>query len=232
MLAELNEANILKIESHVQKNQNIVIGTEYEERIANFEFLPGHRAFLLSLPEKVKKITQFKTIENTTATVNETENARGNDEAHVLKSKLLKKLLTFAQKNKFILNLTIDSVVDFRKDSEHFKCKIVCPECNKHLSCIHKSYWLVSNAQNHFYKHHFPVKPVSQTESINIDSVRDPLFIASPTQANQNLKSASHEVQEFFEEIEYIVEDDVTSDVNFGDENQTEINCLLQLSDC
>lgn len=100
MLAELTEENVRKIELHVQKNRDILIGTEYERLADDFEFLPGHRAFVLTLPEKVGKIIQLgkngtlaiAREEKTTATVKATTvNDAIDDEIQVLKSKLLVK---------------------------------------------------------------------------------------------------------------------------------------------
>lgn len=223
LLAELTEENVRKLELYVQKHRDILIGSEYQE-IADFAFLPGHRAFLLSLPEKVKQIIQTErnegvTIHTTAASASHEEKS---DEIQELKTKLLVKLLKFAEKNKFALSLSTESVVDLFRDRDQFKCKIVCPHCNKQISCIYKTYWLVSNAQNHLracFSLESQAAHTSNQLKTNISSTHDPL--ADPNSIYVNSQQSLYE--------EYIIEDSEEDNIqeNFAQENQLEIKSLI-----
>lgn len=65
-LLELNEVNILNIEEFVQKNPVILKETIYENRIP-FKFLPGHRALLLAIPNRLNNLKVPKKKNKTSA---------------------------------------------------------------------------------------------------------------------------------------------------------------------
>ena len=223
MLAELTEENIRKLELHVQKHRDILIGTEYEEIAGDFEFLPGHRAFVLSLPEKVEQISQTERNEAVTITAASASNEEKSDEIQELKTKLLVKLLKFAEKNQFALNLSVESVVDLFKDRDQFKCKIVCPHCNKQISCIYKTYWLVSNAQNHLracFSLESQVAHTSNQPETNNFTTHDPL-------ANTNSIYVNSQQHGQYMYEEYIIDDLQNIQGNFAEENQLEIKSLI-----
>lgn len=89
-------------------------------------------------------------------TVNQIEKISAtNDEQekNLLKNRLVKKLLNFAEKINLKINLDLNNINNFRKEGEQYKCRITCPICDKTTACSFLKYWLVGNVERHFKNH-------------------------------------------------------------------------------
>lgn len=58
-VACVNQSSIKVIEEYVNENKNILKGTAYENTL-NFKLKPGHKAFILGLPQALKDYEQKK----------------------------------------------------------------------------------------------------------------------------------------------------------------------------
>lgn len=154
-LESINSESIKEIENHVNKRKDILKETVYENASSSacFEFLPGHKILLLSLPERIKQFKQEK------------ERKKGTTVKSPLKSDLLLKKAVVDKLKATVSSLetpehvplSITCVLDFVKENNTCKCKIKCPFCTKKFSALYKqNYWSTSNFKRHWtLDHHF-----------------------------------------------------------------------------
>lgn len=60
----LNEESIIEIEQFVDENRDVLKGTTYENITNEFKFKPGHKIFILRLPDKLKDLEKIGCVNN------------------------------------------------------------------------------------------------------------------------------------------------------------------------
>lgn len=113
-MSGINEQSIKEIENYVNKNQNILKNTIFEasyEDTAPFEFRPGDRTLLLSLPSSIRA---YKETKKSTKRVFKL-NPKQKNEAE-LKIELLKKLMNYSKSEKYDIHLKNEEILEFVKE--------------------------------------------------------------------------------------------------------------------
>lgn len=144
----LDSQTIKEIELYANENKHILEGTAYSDFIRNgkvFKFKPGHKATILNLP----KLFQNKTKEKKRKAGNENK----VESEQILKEKLLKKLVRFAEKLGVQVNFDEENISEFHTEDGKTKCGIACPFCDTKMKCDHRTYWNISNFEKHFKRH-------------------------------------------------------------------------------
>lgn len=160
----LNLEEINNIELYVNENKSVLESTGYEQLVnqsdVNFKFKPGHVTFLKSLPEslrmhkekkenKKRNIQKEKSLEKS---VKSKEVLSKDDES--LKTELLEKVVNFFTRNSFeLISDTSKLISSFTRENDIINCRIICPFCNNEQKSVYKTYWVLSNFQDHCKKH-------------------------------------------------------------------------------
>lgn len=181
-ISTLNEKNIEEIEKYVNKKKDILQNSKVYTESDVFEFKPGHRSLILSLPKKFAEYTQSE--KNKPKSNNNLKNSKSDDQ---LKNELISKLEIFSTKRKLNLKFTPNFVTDFIKENHCYRCRIKCPLCPKKFTCTYVSHWAASNFEAHV-KSHITSNP-TKTESAVPQSTQTPL--ATPSSATHTNSSAS-----------------------------------------
>lgn len=133
----LKETDIEIIEKTVNEKKWILEGSiDYNKCLTTgeqFFFKPGHRALILSLPEKFEQYLQ----------------SSYDKSEEELKSELTKKLMNYLRKKNYSVHFNNNNLTDFEKNS----CRVKCPFCGKRLLCSFKTHWIVSNFEAHLREH-------------------------------------------------------------------------------
>lgn len=167
-LLSINSSSIVEIEKYINENKNILVDTAYDSCLKNdtrFCFKPGHRALILSIPKKLEKNKEKKSLQKPEK-INyqiETNVVNKHLDEHKLKDAIINKVVKFAQKCSFELTIDISAIFDFREESGKVKCSVQCPICLRKIKCEFKRYWIVSNLQKHL-KNHFNVMNIDYVE--------------------------------------------------------------------
>lgn len=187
-ILEINRDTIKDIESFVNENKQILEQTSYSSLLndsIDFKLKPGHKAFLLRLPQSLRKYNDnikkkqsnnLNEIEVEEIEREEGEEGKEENKVKELKEKLIKKLINFAEKNSFGLVLDESFIQNYRCENNQTKCQIKCSICNALFTCYHTSYWNVSNLEKHI-KRHF--------KNTNVNAISDPLQL-------ENIELISH----------------------------------------
>lgn len=146
----IDQNSIVEIESYINSNKDILKNSIYEsftDENKTFKFKPGHKAAILSVPNKIKKIKPHSVLE---AGLEE----NSEDEDDILKQAIINKIAKFVSKLPLDVCLDETCVSDLHKEeSGKIKCKFECPICARKLSCEYKKYWIVSNLERHLKNH-------------------------------------------------------------------------------
>lgn len=158
-LKSLNENKVDSIETFFDENKQIL--NEVEGRLSQtyknmekFKFLPGHRIFILSIPELLPDIDAAMQRRHSKAkakTANKCLTKESTKSEISLKQQLLNGLKNVAKKHKFEMfaNILTDSnLVDFeqidgqchcgKECNVMYKCCFVCPVCPKRYTLQYK----------------------------------------------------------------------------------------------
>lgn len=156
--------SIKEIEAYINENKDILKDTIYEPFILNgkiFKLKPGHKSVILNLPELLRSKEQTSKPKKKSSIQREKNNnvddeiRDSSDEIEEkLKCALIKKLENFSSKFDFCLTFDIACISYFETTSDKISCKFECPICNTKIKCEYRSYWLVSNLENHLKKHY------------------------------------------------------------------------------
>lgn len=174
-LETIDKNSVKAIEDYVNENRILLKNTVYESLIDSdtiFKFKPGHRAVILSLP---------------TAIQNRDSNEKvANFNVEDLKQSLVKKLSNFATNQFFELHFDVLLIHEFHQVKGSYKCRFECPLCTRKIKCEYKTYWLVSNLENHLKKHYVIVDVATENHSETIAVASEPpkiiSYVNSPSQ--------------------------------------------------
>lgn len=161
-LKAIDAAKIVDIEAYLSEHRLSWINdltccqSEDYKKQASFQFLPGHKAIVLNIPEQIKQMNGVqKVAANKERTV--TNKDRTDDE---LKDKLISNLMMFMEKNNFALApgmISSKNIHDFERatDSCDFvcKCRFGCPFCARVFPVKFKQFWMSSNIVKHLKSH-------------------------------------------------------------------------------
>lgn len=168
-LKSINLESIDTIERYVNANRerfcNILKGTPYENN-DSFKFLPGHTAFLLSLPKYISSpnTKKYKLSENNQCnevmdhtqsaheSVNESNSDKIDDTANV-RQELVNKINNFSRSKHINVQISDDNIQNFRVEKKIVKCSVKCPACGKKIPCSYVSHWTCGNVQTHLKSH-------------------------------------------------------------------------------
>lgn len=184
-LSQITDTKITTAEHFLTANKHHIFkldccySDEYKN-LSEFQFLPGHKTLIMSIPEKV---SQIKKTTNESAyqddfEYEEVSNANRNSvrtslatsrrsnkrkvwrSAHEIKIQLIRNLDAFLGKigaqfpNDFITEACIH---DFKRDTDEpdlvYRCFFICPFCSKSIPVTHKKFWMSSNATGHLKWH-------------------------------------------------------------------------------
>lgn len=160
----IKEDTIAWIETYLKQNVHILQNTPYAnftENSCDFKLKPGHKAFILNLPNI---FNEKENIKNTFKAKSELE----------LKEKLAIKVVKYCLKNAVEITVDINRITQFKRTKGQAKCKFSCPFCESKVACDYKTYWNVSNLERHI-KIHF------NNQNYSIESV-----LLSNNSENQN----------------------------------------------
>lgn len=160
-LSMIDEVRISEIETHLQENRdswndelNCCNSTHYG-RVTIFRFLPGHRATILSIPDKIRQLTGLKRV-IAVDRLQEEHKDRSDEEAV---QSLVTNIMKYAEKQGFPLNdelININNVQDFERGDGMvnfvYKCRFICPFCDKKFSLKFQKFWQTSNITTHLKK--------------------------------------------------------------------------------
>lgn len=129
--------------------------SDYYKKLNVFEFLPGHKSILLSLPNIVKAY-QSKSIEKKKTRPNNVPPLLSSEE---LRGKLIKLSIAYSRKagQELADVITERNILDFQREGNQAnvlcRCRFSCPFCPKIFSVIYKTFWMSSNVTKHLKKH-------------------------------------------------------------------------------
>lgn len=146
-MSDINEQNIKVIEDYVNKNQHILENTKYQN-IIPFEFRPGDRTLLLSLPNIIQTYRDFKKSKKRPTKLFQNQKSEAE-----LKTELLNKLMNYMKNKKHDIQLISENITEFTKSGENARCRVKCLLCEMSIVCTYTSFWAVSNYETHFKNH-------------------------------------------------------------------------------
>lgn len=144
-LESIDEKAIAEIEKFVNEDKDFLKNTVYHKN-TEFKLLPGHRSIILDIPKKIAKYRSEK--ENQSIGQCLTQNISPEREIE-LKDKLLKKLINYAKTFKYSIEIKQSDIFDFNSDSVACRCRVKCPFCEKKILCVYRTFWAVSNIEQH-----------------------------------------------------------------------------------
>lgn len=151
VLSIITEKDIEIIENFVNGDLTILNNSSYKSSEENFcfKFKPGHKQLILNLPNLVNSNKKVLTVNNE----QNKKSVRFDKDENQLKKDLVLKVANYFEKNSFAVLLDTNKVVDFVQLENKFKCKFLCPLCDVKIGCEFKTYWAISNLQNHIKNH-------------------------------------------------------------------------------
>lgn len=157
-IISLKENDINTIEKIVNQKKTLLSKSVLYNENETFEFKPGHRSLILSLPKRFEAYLEFKKSNqqqaNTQRLNKKPENINPKNKSNdQLISELIEKLMKYMQKWHYSVVFTKNDVSNFNKDQNVCKCKIKCPFCAKFYVCSYSKHWAVSNFEAHIKKH-------------------------------------------------------------------------------
>lgn len=154
-LSNINEEDIKEIEIYVNENKQILKNEIPDIRDdQEFKLKPGHKKFILGLPQKIKELKNKKK-NGAKNKEKETEKIIQVDPTpdDQFKQKLITKIKQFGAKKSVQLDLNLSNIKEWQMVSGKPKCKISCCLCESEISCDFTSYWRISNLQDHLKGH-------------------------------------------------------------------------------
>lgn len=155
-LRQLDSDKLIKIESFLNTKKEYIADLdccyhEHYKGLDSFEFLPGHKDLILSIPSQIEQLNGGKHVRGKKTTICDDE----------LQESLVTNLLNYTEKIGLIMGndaLTRVNIYDFRRgaDKDNFtcKCRFICPLCAKTFTVTYKKYWATSNVTKHFKEHY------------------------------------------------------------------------------
>lgn len=113
-----------------------------------FEFRPGDRSLLLSLPNIIQSYNDFKKSKKRVVTV-----AQNNKSEAELKTELLSKLMKYMKSKNYDIELKSEDITEFIKSQNTARCRLRCTFCEMRIVCSFTTFWAVSNYETHFKIH-------------------------------------------------------------------------------
>lgn len=186
----INEENILKIEQFLSENKHLLKNTVYDknsDKSAPFKFLPGHRAIILELPNKIEEFNK-----KADKTPSDTPPSQISDVSpeHVdqLKELLIGKFINYSKNIEFEQKLDKENLTEFKQIGAKFQCRVKCPICPKDFLCNYKTYWAISNIQAHIKKHRFANLEQNSLENSDPKSISSTLTPTSSEATKENTR--------------------------------------------
>lgn len=161
-LSKINTARISEIEAHLDKNREWVnelncCNSEYYKQILVFQFLPGHKATILDIPEQIQQMCDNAGSVKSVAVVNVLTDQRSDDD--IIRG-LVSNMLKYCEKIDFPLTdeiISANNVNDFERgnglDDFAYKCRFSCPFCDRVFPLKYKTFWMSSNLTAHLKEH-------------------------------------------------------------------------------
>lgn len=155
-LSNINEEDIKEIEIYVNENKHILKNEIHDIRDdQEFKLKPGHKKFILGLPQKIKELKNKKSngaknkekeTEEIIAQVDQTPDDQ-------YKQKLIAKIKHFCAKKSVPIEFNHSNIKEWQQVNGKPKCKISCCLCKSEISCDFSTYWRISNLQDHLKGH-------------------------------------------------------------------------------
>lgn len=203
-LETFKDDDIKKVEKFINQNKHFLKKTVYEN-IPEFEFLPGHRAVLLDIPNKIKQYNKSKEEKA------EEKKKQAEEEIAVktaeLKKSLVKKVKNYTDKIEFETKVDETNIIESTQVGTLLQCRLKCSDCEKTFLCSFRKYWCISNFEKHLKEHKLVSQHSSQHLSAdsnaganvrgnvhNIDSVVTDGHIAIPNSNSNPLPSDIHRI--------------------------------------
>lgn len=146
-LSVISEKNVSEIENFLNENRHILENTIYQN-INPFEFRPGDRTLLLSLPKIIHEYKELRKAKKRLPKVVQNQKSEAD-----LKTELLNKLMNYTKSRKYDIQLKIEDITEFLKDQQNARCRVKCVFCDMNIVCTYNSFWRVSNYETHFKNH-------------------------------------------------------------------------------
>lgn len=160
-LQNITESIIKDIEQHINLNRELLndidIDCCFSDAYKNnrpFVFMPGHKAIILAIPAMMESAYEPKSKP-------EKEKSEEFVENQLIK-RLQKTLIKAAQDNNRgnveASMISSENLYDWTHDNDTsetptYKCRFLCPYCDKSIRVIYKQYWRSSNVTNHIKNH-------------------------------------------------------------------------------
>lgn len=152
-LKGINEETIKLIEETVNENTSVLKGSVYEAKLP-FKFLPGHKILILSIP---KHIVDFKAKKQSKANKSGNSSERPKEsrirEPESIKSELLLKLKSYANKLNLKFEIKPDQITNISQIDNIVKCVVSCSLCDIRVPCKFDQFWKISNLTAHIRNH-------------------------------------------------------------------------------
>lgn len=204
-VVEIDESDIKLIEEFAEKkSQNLLTSCDIYSEVKPFQFLPGHKKLIHSLPQKVHQFKNKKCRKNLFAVQNVTEESieqetielLTNSEVEGIKAKLLLKLnkspsvieikTTFTATELGAIEPYISQSIKVAKKATKsaYKCVVKCMLCEKCIPCIYNSFWQISNLDKHMKIH------IEESKTAN--DVQEKVGESTTTSNNHSINSGNN----------------------------------------
>lgn len=168
-----------------------------------FSFLPGHRKFLLALPQKVHSFKNKKCKKNLFNSSKKDAQCEVVEEVELPNEEDLKQLkeylLKTINKSEYAVRINavfvesnivseIETYISYSlvaKLKPAYKCLIKCTACETKIPCTHNGYWQIGNLEKHLRGKH----SVPSAENVSQN-------ISSATKKNYKTKNISESVND------------------------------------
>lgn len=164
-ISVLNADKIEEIEEFINKDRSLLASlnccyAKYYQAQQKFEFIPGHKNVLLTLPSKVAEMKEAMKKDGK-AKNNPVTNKEANITEEDAKLHLITKLQIYMNKLGFDLpkedSISESNILEFARgtvnDDFVFKCKFSCLFCTKVVPLQYKTFWTSSNVTTHLKSH-------------------------------------------------------------------------------
>lgn len=171
-LGNFDESDVLIVQDNADKNlKELTKKYQAYNSMQQFEFLPGHKKLLLSLPKKIEEYLKEKAKENlkrdnakvadssAEPVFNGLSDLNGDQKSAVIEkllSKINKSVLGFELTGQFTEKDIVSEIVSYKHSTSKklaYRCTVKCIFCEKIFPCTLNGYWQISNFEKHIKSH-------------------------------------------------------------------------------
>lgn len=155
--------------------------------------MPGHKILILSIPKhiedfKTKKQSKANNSKNLAKDSSERPNETRIREPESIKSELLLKLKSYANKLNLKFEIKPDQITNISQIDNIVKCLVSCSLCDIRVPCKFDQFWKISNLTAHI-RNHFKdlTHPVNQRGNAHSKSGEPETPAETVAETTQNL---------------------------------------------